>query len=922
MINHTCKNVIKFAFVGLSVASLTMSNLTYANKFTDSAEKHLKNNEVNAAVIELKNAIQSSPKEALPRLMLGQIYLQKGSFPSAEKELARALSLEGNRDQIAPLLARTLLNLNQNDAVIDLADEYPLSSQDSQAEMLALKALAQLNLGNLSAAEKSIEMAQKSGHPSLYLAIAKARVQVAKGDTTQALQNIQPLLDEHPDNSDLWLFHGHLNTNLRDFNQASASYMKAYEISPDAFLFTVYIARSLVYDLQFNEAEPYIDELLKRAPNHALSNELKASIRYASNDYYLAKEHADRALHNGSNDTATMLVSGVSAYQLKLYEQAYKMLQRVSPNLPADHYAKRLIIALQLQLGYVDDAVSSLGQLDITSDENSQFMSQASFQIAKLGRDEQALEIAQKAAQNSSSNNELMLGMVKLASKDPSGLQDIQNALKTQQDQRKSQLGVAYYYIKINELTEAENIVKPWLEQDPNDSEANLLKAIIDDKKGLSLEAETRFKQVLVTEPSNQAALVALGQIYARRELWQDAYQYAVQAQNAAPELPATHQLLLISAKQLDKLNEVNKLLDMQISTNPDSMVLTHVKARALALNGDSNSAINLLESMPSTSKNEQTWSTLGDIYYAQNSWIDSERAYQEWLRLAPLDINAHLRVIHLSEKTDKIRQGIKLAEDAAKIFPNDVRFSIVKAGLLFKLREYGQSQTIVDKLPSEVKATPHVINLQGYLHLATQNLKAALETYQLKYQKSPSVGTANELASVYLLNEQPKEAIDFLTSVIKEYPSKAKPLELKLADILAREYPDRAIEQYLVIVEHNPNNALAMNNLAWLYFGNGQLENAQKYAEKAHQLSKGETPEINDTYGYILFKSGELSESLVKLKLAYEQKSSDAEIALHYAECLIANSALEQAKEVLALVETEDPTLLTSKAELEKRLD
>lgn len=85
MINHTCKNVIKFAFVGLSVASLTMSNLTYANKFTDSAEKHLKNNEVNAAVIELKNAIQSSPKEALPRLMLGQIYLQKRKFPQCRE---------------------------------------------------------------------------------------------------------------------------------------------------------------------------------------------------------------------------------------------------------------------------------------------------------------------------------------------------------------------------------------------------------------------------------------------------------------------------------------------------------------------------------------------------------------------------------------------------------------------------------------------------------------------------------------------------------------------------------------------------------------------------------------------------------------------------------------------------------------------
>ena len=86
----------------------------------DSAQEHLakasnylKDNQQNAAIIELKNAIKKDANLAQARLVLGEIYLERGNYLAAAKELERAKELGANKQQLAPLLARTYLNQSQ-----------------------------------------------------------------------------------------------------------------------------------------------------------------------------------------------------------------------------------------------------------------------------------------------------------------------------------------------------------------------------------------------------------------------------------------------------------------------------------------------------------------------------------------------------------------------------------------------------------------------------------------------------------------------------------------------------------------------------------------------------------------------------------------------------------------------------------------
>ena len=55
------------------------------------AREHYDQNQLRAAVIELKNALQVNPANAEARYLLGEIHFEVGDAASAEKEYKRAI---------------------------------------------------------------------------------------------------------------------------------------------------------------------------------------------------------------------------------------------------------------------------------------------------------------------------------------------------------------------------------------------------------------------------------------------------------------------------------------------------------------------------------------------------------------------------------------------------------------------------------------------------------------------------------------------------------------------------------------------------------------------------------------------------------------------------------------------------------------
>ena len=108
-------------------------------------------------------------------------------------------------------------------------------------------------------------------------------------------------------------------------------------------------------------------------------------------------------------------------------------------------------------------------------------------------------------------------------------------------------------------------------------------------------------------------------------------------------------------------------------------------------------------------------------------------------------------------------------------------------------------------------------------------------------------------------------------------------------------------MQQYKLILDLKPNDALALNNLAWAA---AQLKDpkALGYAEKANQLAPN-NPAILDTLGVLLVDNGDAKRDIESLRQATTLAPNAPGIRLNLARALVRDGQKEAAKTELEIL-------------------
>ncbi|WP_189337810.1 XrtA/PEP-CTERM system TPR-repeat protein PrsT [Photobacterium sanguinicancri] len=923
MTHNKSKTFTRLALASFITLSLAACNDKSTEEYLQQAQTYLEDQDTNAAIIELKNAIKQAPKDSQARQILGQIYLERGNFASAEKELEKALRLKGDSDSLSPLVAQALLGQDKTEALIELVDNTRTTEQSVKTELLAFKALALLKQGKMEEAQYSLSLAENAGQDTLYQSIGRATLDAANENIDSALYIVNNIVKEHSTSSDAWLLKGHLETAKGDNKSAARSYQKAVDNAPDAIQYTLYLAQALVRDEAYKDADKYVSNLLKMSNSHVIVNELKANILYAEGDSDEAKVHADLAIQNGSQNVSTYLISGVVAFQQGKFEQANEHFKKIDPLVPDNHFVKRLYTITQFKLGDIDDAMSTLSNFNGQTEQDSTFLSSMSVELARLGREDEALALAHKASANGSSNSQVKLGLIQLANNDTGGLDTLQQALKINPDLKEAKLGLAYFYLKMGKVDDSEKTVDDWLAESPANAQAMLLKGLINQIKQQPDKAKEWYQKVLAADGENIQAHLAIAQLADKQKGPEAAYSLAIKAYQLEPTNPMVFRHIIRFAYQADKMADFSQIIDEQRAADQDNDGLKIQKATTLAISTEYQDAIELLETISPHNQNSSSLRLLGDLYNQQRDYDNALTYYSQWLLKEPLNPNAYIKNIQLNELVNRADNSLKLTEKARSLFINDTRFTLMQAGLLLKTGKSEQSQVLLNQQSDEIKQTAYFLRLQAMIYLQNKAYPEAIQALEQRYDTLPNPDSAADLAVAYEMSGKTDQAIKFLKSVINEYGNKADSLQIRLADLQVKYRPDEAIGQYETILQREPNNIIALNNIAWLYLEKGDFNKACSSANKAHDLAakRGNIPEVLDTYGYCLLKSGQIAPSLQPLKEAYAKKHDDAEIALHYAESLLENKQADNAKDVLEKINTSDPRLMAIKGQLQNKL-
>jgi putative PEP-CTERM system TPR-repeat lipoprotein len=187
---------------------------------------------------------------------------------------------------------------------------------------------------------------------------------------------------------------------------------------------------------------------------------------------------------------------------------------------------------------------------------------------------------------------------------------------------------------------------------------------------------------------------------------------------------------------------------------------------------------------------------------------------------------------------------------------------------------------------------------LEGDLLASEKKWTEAAKAYRAGLKQSGTTDLAVRLHST-LLASGDKGSEQFANEWLKEHPKDdAFRFHIAQSATAKKDYAT-AVQHYRKLLEHQPSNALLLNNLAWAA---GKLNDPQalEYGEQANKLAPNQ-PVIMDTLGMLLMERGHVARGLELLQQASALAPQAHEIRLNYARSLIKAGKTDAARKELA---------------------
>ena len=208
---------------------------------------------------------------------------------------------------------------------------------------------------------------------------------------------------------------------------------------------------------------------------------------------------------------------------------------------------------------------------------------------------------------------------------------------------------------------------------------------------------------------------------------------------------------------------------------------------------------------------------------------------------------------------------------------------------------------------------------LEGIALMSQKSYTQASRSFKMAWDRTPSSNLAIKLSESLRLSGQQASATQPLTDWLSKHPQDTRVRQFLGAAWMELGKTDKAIETYEQVIRDEPDNVVALNNLAWLY-GLDRNPRALVLAESALQEAP-DNPGIQDTCGWLQVQNGNFEEGRQLLEKALRQLPDSPEIRYHYAVALYQTGERDKALGMLKDLLAEDNEF-TGRADAQQFLD
>jgi tetratricopeptide (TPR) repeat protein len=368
-----------------------------------------------AAISQLRTAIDAKPDWAIPHLLLGKVLADRGDDAMARAELARALEIdprlvagrkvltrvhlrlreseyaveEGQRylrekpddTEVRILVAQGMAFLGQVEQALELLEAIPESDRDASVYIALGKLNMRLNQADVARTFLLRAREKKPGDPEILMALM--RLDLTGGRPNETRARLQAAIEASPENADLRVIQGIFYTRLNRGEDAEPAFRRAIALDPENFRAYNHLARYYGRTGRVGEMVETYERALETVPDDArlhyflgLLYEVEGQREKAIARYEAAILH-DPDLAQAKNNLAFLLATAGEDL-----DRALDLAQEAKARLPDSPYAADTLGWVLYRRGIASAAISYLEEAEAGFDPTSKGIGEVRYHLA------------------------------------------------------------------------------------------------------------------------------------------------------------------------------------------------------------------------------------------------------------------------------------------------------------------------------------------------------------------------------------------------------------------------------------------------------------------------------------------------------------------------------------------------------------
>ena len=879
------------------------------------AQDYLDQGELQAASIELRNALLKAPDMLEARWLLSKLSIEIGDGATAEKEIDQAVKLGLARHAALPVKARAIILQADFDRMLE-ETKYIASDMSNQdwAQIMGLRGQAYLGKFEPEPARAAFDEALEIDPACVEALVGMASLNGLQRKYAEARYWVQRAL-EADDTSDLaWSSLGDIELAEGNSEEAEAAFSKAIEFQHYVSMNLAKRAMARVRLGRYADADADL-KVLANLPlgQHPYVSYVQGLSYFGQQKYADAAQAFDASYQVNPSSLPLLIYLATTNHVLGNLQQAELYAERANNLAPQSLAAKQTLGAVRISQSQLDQAkgllqtslrdhpddpsiirmLAVVAYLEGDTAKNVEYLQK----VVALQPDSQSAINALNTARlldGQSLDASIANGQAASPAEDEQFTRDLLFAIEAFKNQnygqaleRTRQLQERYpdrtepinlmsaIYLATGQWDKARVELEKVLALDAGNLSAARNLAILEARDGNLERARKLLRPVVEALPQDEEAILLLADIESRMGDQADAIRVLEQALERNPQAPKVitnlAEIYFRDGRYPDVVNVSGKLGDEQFGKHPR---LLELRGRAQMLSGNAPAAAGsferLVQAVPDSAETR---------YVYADSLIkagDRKRAQQELQRVVEMDpdhLPARLRQVQLLAESDERAQALDRITEIEK--------------------KYGEK--------------PEILGLSGWLLMLDGDYAAAEARLAKANAQSPDSEQTGYLVKALWEQKKYDQAIQVMQDWLERYPRDLA-VRLRLASAyLSLGKMTEARSTYATVVEYYPRFVPALNDLAFLLGEEGELEEAIGYAERAYELTPDEPP-VLDTLGVLLLKKGDVRRGHGLLRKAAERSPKDMEIQLHLGEALVQRKQYDEARQVLNGIVTTGP--------------